>query len=541
MEKIQQALDELEKINKAYEQSTDSIQNLKKEMSEAKVCVPIIGKFSTGKSALVNTILGYSRNILKEDITPETAIPAEIVYSEDEDKITVIKNDGSQTYMAVEDYRNYQADANTVKCARIQLRNTRFLQQIPDVVIVDMPGFESGIEIHNKAIDNYLPQSLAYIIAFPADDMIVRKSVGDILKELWVNDMPLGIVITKYDKRNEEEFDIAFENLKENLKRYIGENAAVKFCRTSSFTGDAEELEEFLLDIQEQSKNILSKKYAKAARYEFECTEKYLKTLSENNMLQESEIESKKDRLNKTLRSLNSELKKEKEKFEDELSDCIAEIRGDIQQALEAKETDLVMIIMQKGTSNKDIEAYLNNVIRIAVTESMHKKIMPQVNRYVHRVEKYVNTDAINVEEALFDVDVKSMNVKLSSKIVANVTGVILGLFNAMLGLFVGMAIKKIQEQKYKEAKEQIRMQLRAQVFPQIVDSVYKQIENEVNKQIDQVNDSIEQKIEQQRVTLEKALEDAKKLQLEEQHRQEEKMKNIQADIERIGELKNGL
>lgn len=61
----------------------------------AKVCTPIIGKFSSGKSALINTILGYTRRILKEDITPETAVPAEIVYSDSEDRIIVVNNDNT--------------------------------------------------------------------------------------------------------------------------------------------------------------------------------------------------------------------------------------------------------------------------------------------------------------------------------------------------------------------------------------------------------------------------------------------------------------
>lgn len=198
MEKIIEALDTLQKINNVYDIPipADSIEQLKHKVLTAKVCTPIIGKFSSGKSALVNTLLGYSRKILREDITPETAIPAEIVYTDTEDSVTIVKNDGTNDSISVQEYRNYEADATTVKCARIKLRNS-FLEEIPDVMLVDMPGFESGIEIHNKAIDDYLPQSLAYIITFPADDMIVRSSVGNILKELCLNDMPLCIVITK--------------------------------------------------------------------------------------------------------------------------------------------------------------------------------------------------------------------------------------------------------------------------------------------------------------------------------------------------------
>ena len=96
MEKVISALEEIKNINIEYGISTDEISKLQAEISEAKVCTPIIGKFSSGKSALVNTLLGYSKKILKEDITPETAVPAEIVYTDTEDMVTIVKKDGRE-------------------------------------------------------------------------------------------------------------------------------------------------------------------------------------------------------------------------------------------------------------------------------------------------------------------------------------------------------------------------------------------------------------------------------------------------------------
>ena len=183
MEKIIKALTELQKINNVYSLSNGTVDKLLKDTENAKVYTPVIGKFSSGKSALLNTLLGYSRKILKEDITPETAVPAEISYSPGEDHIYVVHNDGECKKISISDYRQLDVDANIVRCTRLNLKNS-FLEKIPDVMLVDMPGFESGFEVHNKAIDNYLPLSLAYIITFPADDMIVRSSVGNILKEL---------------------------------------------------------------------------------------------------------------------------------------------------------------------------------------------------------------------------------------------------------------------------------------------------------------------------------------------------------------------
>ena len=104
MEDTIKILNELKNINDAYDLSVERIDEILAEIPEAKVCTPIIGKFSSGKSALVNTLLGYSRKILKEDITPETAVPAEILYNENE-FVCLYHKDGEHEDIEVDEYR----------------------------------------------------------------------------------------------------------------------------------------------------------------------------------------------------------------------------------------------------------------------------------------------------------------------------------------------------------------------------------------------------------------------------------------------------
>ncbi|MCX4317828.1 MAG: GTPase domain-containing protein, partial [Lachnospiraceae bacterium] len=243
MEKIRQALQEIAEINTAYGLSNEKIQKTLDEMETAKVCTPIIGRFSSGKSALSNALLGYKGGLLKEAITPETAVPAEIIYEEGEDNGVIYWNDGREEQIGIEDYQGRELEAEKVRAVRLRLYNG-VLEKFPDVMLVDMPGFESGCEIHNRAIDGYLPQSLAYLITFAADDMIVRESIGSILGELCLHQMPLCVVITKCDKQGED-FEKSLEHLKQSLKRYIG-NQPVTYCQTSSRNGEIEELKRFL-------------------------------------------------------------------------------------------------------------------------------------------------------------------------------------------------------------------------------------------------------------------------------------------------------
>lgn len=532
MEKVISALEELRRINCTYNLSVDNLSRLQEEISEAKVCMPIIGKFSSGKSALVNTVLGYSRKILKEDITPETAIPAEIVYTEAEDQVRIIRNDGTYKVISVEDYRKFEADAATVKNVRIQLRN-QFLKKISDVMLVDMPGFESGFEIHNRAIDDYLPQSLAYILAFPADDMIVRSSVGNILKELCLHDMPLCVVITKYDKKNDD-FEATLEILKENLKRFIG-NREIQYCVTSSYTKDADELEEFLIEIQERSQDILADKYKKLAMPMIEHTESYLRTTLKGSQLSESELDEQEEKLHRQLSSLNAKFSREKEDFDREISECIGEIKADIQYAMEAEESVFVAMAL----NNQRINDHLNSVVRNAVTVSVKKRFILKVEKYLKKVAETIHNESISDVQISFVFDAEKLNKGMTGSIVAVAAGLLLGV--PILGIIAGIWMKFSMDKKREEAKQEIRQKLRSEVFPQVLREVGHGIETTVMKQTALVNTSIEEELENQRNTLEKAMSDLRQQINDEKVKKENLAVDIKADLERIEEIKDGL
>lgn len=529
MENITKALGELQKINNAYSLSNDIVEKLMQETETAKVCIPIIGKFSSGKSALLNTLLGYNRKILKEDITPETAVPAEIFYSPDEDSIYVVRNDGAYKNVSVSEYRELDVDANTVRCTRLNLRNS-FLEEIPDVMLVDMPGFESGFEVHNKAIDNYLPLSLAYIIAFPADDMIVRSSVGNILKELCLHDMPICIAITKYDKRNDD-FEETFAAMKESLKRFIGDRE-VTYCITSSYSGDAEELEEFLRGIQERSQEILANKFRNAVLSVADATENYLRTILKSSEMSESELDEQEERLGKQLDSLNNQFSKEKDNFDLQISECVEEIKADVQIALEAEESSFIAMTM----NNQSINDRMNTVVRNAVTTSVKKRFIPKVKKYLKRVANCINGETVGDVHISFNFNTEDAGKGVVSATVAAVAAIIVAgpLIGGIIAGLIAFVNKIKGDKKREELKNQIRMKLNSEVYPQVLKEVGNGIEIAITKQIKLINTSIEDEILTQRTALEKAMEDVRKKMSDEKERKEKLASDVKADLERI-------
>lgn len=531
MEKIISALQEIREINNAYAIPTERIEALLEEIEEAKVCIPVIGKFSAGKSALLNTFLGYRHGILKEDITPETAVPTELVYAESE-YFAVIGMDESAEEGSVEDYRKFEADASTVKCVRLYLDNAS-LEKIPDIMLVDMPGFESGYEIHSKAIDNYLPKSLAYIITFPADDMIVRKSVGDILKELCVYDMPLCVVITKYDKKDAD-FVTTFVKLKESLSRYVGKRK-ITYCRTSRVDGNVNELKAYLDTIQEQAQEIIANKYKQLLIPVLDKTENYLKALLNGSKLSESELEEQQENLCKEFEQLNLNFAKEQKDFQQELKECVAEIKADLQRTLETEEGKLTVMILNQ----QSIREELNTVVRNSVAVSVKQRLIPRIEKYIRRVNSTFNFDSAGDVTIAFNFDTSGLQKDVGSKIVAILAGFLRG---GLLGAILTGILSAVRSSKKRdEAKQRIHMQLNDDLFPRILSEVGDNIEKEVDRQALLVNTTIEDELKEQKKTLEKAIEEVKNKKKEEQEKKAQFTCNAQTALERIENIRDEL
>lgn len=536
MERVLEALAVLEEINIAYGITTERLLQMRAEIADAKVCMPIIGKFSSGKSALVNTLLGYSRKILKEDITPQTAVPTEIIYTDGEECAVMLQNDGTVRTLSLEEYSSQETEALAVKKARLYL-HCRFLGEIPDIMLVDMPGFESGYEVHNKAIDDYLPQSLAYILTFPADDMIVRNSVGNILRELCLHDMPLCVVITKFDKRGYD-FDTTFAKMQESLRRFVGERQ-IQYCRTSSFTGEAMELEEYLREIQEKAHDILAEKYRKLILPMAENTENYLKTLLKGESLSGSELEEQEEKLRGQLSTLDHRLLGEQEEFQGEMAACTEEIKRDVQCAMEEEEPTLVAMAM----NNQNINGHLNQVIRSAVTVSMKKHFMPLLEKHLKRTAGILNSEMEGDIHISFSYDARNLHNGMVQAVMAGVVAGAVGNLHGIpiLGLVAAIFMKLRSDKKREEARQEIHRKLQGEVFPQVQREVGNGIEITIARQVVLVNAAIEKELGEQKDTLEKAMEDVRSRMKEETDRKERLGMDLKADLERIEEIKDGL
>ncbi len=534
MDDIMLGFQQLSRINEKNNHSTQEITLQSLAMQNQKVTVPIIGKFSTGKSALINALLGYSTPILREDITPETAVPTEISYSDSGDGVTANTSGETKPY-SIKEYMGEKFYFDEVKSVSIKLDNN-FLEQIKDVMLVDMPGYDSGYDVHNKAIDYYLPRSLAYIITFSAEDMTLKYNMISTLIELMVHDMPICIVITKHDKVTDDVLQDNLANLKSDLLKHLEKNN-FHYCITSSHSGDVDELRNFLVFIQEQSQEIISKKYKTVLSKLANDTNVYLTTILQKQNFTVSELSEKEVELGKELEQIKESLAVESGAFQRMIPECIKRIKNDILCALNAEESTFVSMLM----NTQDISERVNNIVRVTVTESIKKHFVPKVQKHIENVTERIHT--------LVSADVGILNNKLDIntdnivKTVANTSvaaisliifGPLLTLIGGLIAWFVGNKQKEKENQKQRHT---ILQKLHGDVFPNVVSQVSMQLEIELNKNATEINKVIVDELNSQYATVSDALNEVIKQKEDETTQKERIIEELSNDIEVVKEI----
>jgi len=203
-------------IAKRYsvENMVSDLENFNISNKQYKVHILMIGGFSAGKSALLNKFIGKS--ILKEDQAPETAVATELHYSENE-RIIANFMDGSKRDLSTTTDINLE----TVRNLEYYL-NSDNLKIECDYVIVDTPGFDSGIEKHNKALMQYIDRGTAYFLVVDCEKGTISESALNFVNEVSNYSGDIAVILNKCDKKIAEEVEEIKEHIEDLLLASCG-------------------------------------------------------------------------------------------------------------------------------------------------------------------------------------------------------------------------------------------------------------------------------------------------------------------------------
>lgn len=188
----------------------------------------IAGEFNTGKSTVINAILG--RELLKSDVVPTTSVVTYLCYSEKEYIYVVLKNGEGHQYplydlheLTIEDTRKYAHIRNNIASVYVYM-NVPILKQI---CIIDSPGVNVSIERHEENTHSIIDEVDCVIWIMSVLHAGQKSEIAEINK-LPENLKPF-IVLNKLDLLDPDELDVneAVNRMGQNIKNYCTRWVAV--------------------------------------------------------------------------------------------------------------------------------------------------------------------------------------------------------------------------------------------------------------------------------------------------------------------------
>nr|MBP3283431.1 dynamin family protein [Treponema sp.] len=192
----------------------EKLEAVRQSIQQQELLIPVVGDFSAGKSSLINSFLG-SEKILPTDVRPETSLAAELRFDSNE-RIEAVSGDNLVKTYGLNEFDEIKAHAADYSYIKVYLNNEN-VRSIEPLVLVDMPGFESPVEQHNKAINEYLSRGAHFIVLVNAQDGTLRRSAFRRLTDIMECDRDFSVVISKSNLVSPDNLQKVTDNISEQI------------------------------------------------------------------------------------------------------------------------------------------------------------------------------------------------------------------------------------------------------------------------------------------------------------------------------------
>ncbi|WP_182025628.1 dynamin family protein [Vibrio rotiferianus] len=341
-----------------------------------KLRLPFVGAFSVGKSTLLNTLLQEKR-LLGVEIDPATCLPTELFYSEQE-RITWVDKTGNTVNLSREDLKNQNYPTSDQDAwVEVGLANP-VLEKYQDLVLVDMPGWDSGLAEHSLAIDNYIHLSGAYCLTVRSTDGTLKQSIQEVLTELKMLNKPVVLIISRIDEISLDERQAVVESITEQVTSQLSK-APLKVVTTSARKKQIDGVEEALADVVALSDSIYSELVLKYFLSVFELIETKLNILLNEDNLSVEEAQLECEEVPKQLEELKAQLSDLIAQIENTLPSCIEAAKLNLTNNLKAQLNSLSSSAMNGGSIQNEVTTSLRSAFLTMIEQDFKPKVARQL------------------------------------------------------------------------------------------------------------------------------------------------------------------
>ncbi len=374
IEELTSSINKALEIGESHLKSQESIQKNKIQkreleaqlMHDTLIRIPFVGDFSAGKSSLINSMLGCK--LLPTNIEPETAVSYELYYSTDQRLELKRSNDSIERVelSQINDLKTSPGDVVKVYLDNQQVKSWNE----KNLVIVDMPGIDSGIEAHNNAILNYIQEGTHFFVFIEADQGTMRSSTSLFIKEIQKYGLETTVVISKSDKKPEDELNAIKSQIESQTKSLIGEGA--KVCVTSAAMKEFSDVTTILNSID--AEGYIEKRYNEQVNLFINQIISELELQIKLLYLDKKDFSEKIKQLQEQKEKAIKELKR-KDSQSQPLEDSAQDILDDVKEALMSNADNLARQYFNSPKDNAGLNAEILSIIRPVLVNSFKREI----------------------------------------------------------------------------------------------------------------------------------------------------------------------
>lgn len=488
------------------------IDNAIANITSTELLIPVIGGFSAGKSSLLNSFL--QEDILSVAVTPETALATELHYSTQE-YAEAITPSGQSVRFEKSQMEQLKNRASEFSYAKLYL-NKQCLKDIEPLVLVDMPGFESPLASHNKAIFEYIRRGVYFVILQSVEHGNITASVRREIDNLLTFERKFSFFLSKSNLKPQSELEDVKSFVQEQLSDYFDYEGQVECIGKDGGTN----LAKIISTLNPNA--IIEDLYLTGLKDRFSQIKQTINThitaLSQDKEQNAKDIQDLKDGLQKLEQQRDSLIAQAQERYSDT---NISKIINGVNNALNRGLNEIAQSYMSGGDSALD--STINSIVKSTLSQEVKTSMEHIGEDVIHAFGKQLadtisTIQRLSLSDAICNViDVKKIggtaatlftNTAESMAKYGGIVGIIgrLGVFispivTPLLTAIVSLLPTLVQllfgdtEQKKLES---VKNALLTQVFPQILGELRAKLPPELQEQTTKLIESISQEFAEQ-------------------------------------------
>lgn len=475
-----------------------------------EIRIPLIGAFSCGKSSLLNALLGES--VLATAVTPETAVPAELRFGPERQFVGCLP-DGRRVPLSEADLReNRLAPLLPAGWVEVQLPSPALAAR-PLLVLVDLPGWDSGVAAHERVIDDYAGRSLAYGVVVSVEEGALRDSLRRALLELAIAQMPVVLIVSKADKRPPEDVQSVAERLRADITALMGREPLAVVI-TSARKKDLGKLEAALDTLQSQAGEIFETRVVDAWRHILQHAAQHLGVLANQDNKDAARLQADIDKLEQDMRAFDTRLQRETEALEAQIGPILGAIRLRVDNALKGR----IEMLTERALNGQDISDDILGTARLVITDALRQEFEPAMQRYLDRlVDALPSRLEINLDLSQINLGGASTGGEFRWKALGTMLAPLVGLIKHPIALIVAPLLPILgalfdsqadrDRQKIEEARQREQVRSRIQgALNEAVRQIDAQLRPVLHEQVQKAQAEVARKIDAERNEVKKTL-----------------------------------